>query len=101
MGSSVEQDLRSGSDNTCVPATGTWGGKSFTGNTLGDTPFETCYQNEYTKEECWSKSYYNAYVWEVCKPQGGDWQWLNSGAATSTCGSPCQQFTYYDDDAND
>ena len=57
-------DLRSASDNTCVPATGTWGGKSFNGN--GDTPFETCYKNKYnTEEECWSKSYYDG-DWLEC-----------------------------------
>merc|ERR1712085_66590 len=28
-------------DNTCIPATGSWGGKSFQS---GETPFETCYK---------------------------------------------------------
>jgi len=99
--SSVEQDLRSASDNTCVPASGTWGGKSFRGGNASHTPFETCFQNEYTKEECWSKSYYHTgihHVWYKCFPTGEGWHFLNSGAATSTCGSPCQQFGSTDDD---
>ena len=43
-------DLRS--DNTCIPATGAWSGKSFNPKPQGDTLFETCFQNVYTKEEC-------------------------------------------------
>jgi len=83
-------DLRSsGCDNTCIPATGTWGGKSIQS---GDSPFETCYQNEHTKEECWSKSWYLFCIWSECYPPNENWHYINSGAATSTCGSPCQQF---------
>ena len=92
-------DLRSDSDGKCNPASGTWGGKSF--QRAGDTPYETCFQNEYTKEECWSKSYFDGGDiggWQECFPTGGDWHFLNSGAATSTCGSPCQQFCPTDDD---
>ena len=100
-------DLRSGSDNTCIPATGTWGGKSFQS---GETPFETCYKNKCTEEECWSKSYYAVASpqigeWKECKPRmDKGWSYLNSGAATSTCGSACQQFEkylMYDDDDDD
>jgi len=82
-------DLRSGCDSTCIPATGTWGGKSIQS---GDSPFETCYQNEHTKEECWSKSWYLFCIWSECYPPNENWHYINSGAATSTCGSPCQQF---------
>jgi len=82
-------DLRSGCDSTCIPATGTWGGKSIQS---GDSPFETCYQNENTKEECWSKSWYLFCIWSECYPSPVEWNYINSGAATATCGSPCQQF---------
>merc|ERR1712238_93671 len=60
-------DLRSGwsGDETCIPATGTWGGKSIQS---GDSPFETCYQNKNTGEECWSKSNFNGYIWLQCYP---------------------------------
>ena len=86
-------DLRN--DALCIPATGTWGGKSFQS---GDTHFETCYYNKLTGQECWSKSYFTCTTWEECLPaQEKGWVWLNSGAATSTCGSPCQQLTYSDD----
>jgi len=91
----------SDSDNddttTCVPTIGTWGGKSFNG--AGPTSFETCYTNGLTGAECWSKSYLTVFDdinrWQECQPQGytGDdqgWEFLNSGAATSTCGSPCE-----------
>jgi len=93
-------DLGSVSDlGTCVPSSGAWGGKSFNGN--GSTPFETCYKNGLTGAECWSKSYLIDIgactdPWRECQPQGytGDdqgWNFLNSGAATSTCGSPCEK----------
>jgi len=84
-------------DTTCVPTSGTWGGKSFNGD--GPTSFETCYKYGPTGEECWSKSYNSSFdenqLWKECRPQGytGDdqgWNFLNSGAATSTCGSPCE-----------
>ena len=93
-------DLRSGSDNTCIPATGTWGGKSFRGK--GESPYETCYTNG-QGSECWSKSYYSLDEfddgkWEECVPEGKGLHFLNSGAATSTCGGPCQQFDPTDDD---
>ena len=44
-------------------------------------------------------------MWGECWPRG-QWIFLNSGAATSTCGSPCQIFEYvddydFDDDANE
>jgi len=87
----------SGNDNKCVPSSGTWGGKSFnTGN--GPTPFETCYKYGPTGEECWSNSFFrgDGFNYYQCKPKGytGDnqgWNFLNSGAATSTtCGSPCK-----------
>merc|ERR1712238_632684 len=83
-------DLRSGwsGDNTCIPATGTRVGKSFQ---EGDTPFETCYKNEHTEEECWSKSYFNGCFWTECLPKDKGWHFLNSGAASSTCGFPCQR----------
>merc|ERR1712238_66065 len=75
-------DLRSGwsGDNTCIPATGTRVGKSFQ---EGDTPFETCYKNEHTEEECWSKSYFNGCFWTECLPKDKGWHFLNSGAASS------------------
>ena len=38
-------------DNTCIPATGSWGGKSFI---RGDTPFETCFKDKCQEKECWS-----------------------------------------------
>jgi len=83
-------------DTTCVPSSGTWGGKSFSGD--GPTSFETCYKFGPTGEECWSKSFFTNFdvnPWLECQPQGytGDdqgWNFLNSGAATSTCGSPCE-----------
>jgi len=85
----------SGNNKTCVPTSGTWGGKSFSGN--GPTSFETCYKYVPTGEECWSKSFFfdDGNTWLECQPQGytGDdqgWKFLNSGAATSTCGSPCE-----------
>mmetsp|Transcript_26853 Transcript_26853/g.30007 ORF Transcript_26853/g.30007 Transcript_26853/m.30007 type:complete len:361 (+) Transcript_26853:63-1145(+) len=74
-------------DNTCVPATGSWGGKSFQS---ADIPFETCYKDKCQEKECWSKSKYSDKnnMWMECWPRGA-WTFLNSGAATSTCGSPC------------
>jgi len=95
---SSDNDGCSGRDNTCIPATGTWGGKSFR---KGGTPFETCYKNESTGQECWSKSYYNCQHWVECFPVGKGWTFLNSGAATPTCGSPCQQITMCGDDDQD
>jgi len=99
--STIDVDLGSVSDsdndNTCAPTSGTWGGKSF--NEAGPTAFETCYKNGLTGAECWSKSYNSSsddnQLWKECQPQGytGDdqgWNFLNSGAATSTCGSPCE-----------
>jgi len=95
--SSVDLGSVFGNDNTCVPSSGTWGGKSF--NKSGPTSFETCYKFGPTGEECWSKSYFNdcddVTPWKECQPQGytGDdqgWNFLNSGSATSTCGSPCE-----------
>jgi len=84
-------DLRP--DGICVPATSTWSGTSY--NPLaGNTPFETCFKDKHTGAECWSKSYSVKYAvwvhWSECKPNGDGWDFLNSGAATSTCGSPCQ-----------
>jgi len=85
----------SGNNKTCVPTSGTWGGKSFSGN--GPTSFETCYKYVPTGEECWSKSFFfdKGNTWLECQPQGytgndKGWEFLNSGAATSTCGSPCE-----------
>jgi len=101
--STIDVDLGSvsdsGNDKICVPTSGKWGGKSFNG--AGPTSFETCYKNGLTGAECWSKSYINdcdgnnGNPWKECRPQGytGDdqgWDFLNSGAATSTCGSPCE-----------
>jgi len=91
----IDVDLGSVSDS-CVPTSGAWGGKSFSG--AGPTSFETCYKFGPTGEECWSKSYFNdcdVNPWLECQPQGytGDdqgWNFLNSGAATSSCGSPCE-----------
>jgi len=88
-------------DGTCVPSSGTWSGKSFNGD--GSSPFETCYKYAPTGEECWSKSYFdNPYLdvdaWHECQPTpyNGEtddvWNFLNSGAASNTCGSPCQDF---------
>jgi len=107
--STVDVDLGSvsdsGNDKICVPTSGTWGGKSFNG--AGPTSFETCYKNGLTGAECWSKSYLtncdDVAPWKECRPQGytGDdqgWDFLNSGAATSTCGSPCE---IVDDDEGD
>jgi len=102
-GNDADVDLGSVSDSDndkiCVPTSGKWGGKSFNG--AGPTSFETCYKNGLTGAECWSKSYFNdcdgnnGNRWNECRPQGytGDdqgWDFLNSGAATSTCGSPCE-----------
>jgi len=98
-GSLSSVDLRSGVGNvcTCSPASGTWGGKSF--NNIGTTSFETCYKYGPTGEECWSNSHFWWLVprWYECKPQGytgndKGWYWINSGAASKTCGSPCQLF---------
>jgi len=102
-GSLSSVDLRSGSNNgmdTCVPATGTWNGKSF--DDYGPTSFETCYKDSRTGKECWSNSYlsnYDVNPWLECRPQGytwnsndEGWHFLNSGAASTTCGSPCQKF---------
>mmetsp|Transcript_47461 Transcript_47461/g.53084 ORF Transcript_47461/g.53084 Transcript_47461/m.53084 type:complete len:195 (-) Transcript_47461:80-664(-) len=95
-------DLRSGSmgDGKCVPASGKWGGKSFSGH--GSTPFETCYKYAPTGDECWSKSFYIGPAgWYECPPngytriEGQGWNFLNSGAATPGCGSPCQQYDDY------
>jgi len=93
-------DLRSGSGEVdpCVPARGTWNGKSFNGH--GATSFETCYKDGRKGEECWSRStFVNVWYrdWLECKPQGytgndKGWYFLNSGAASKTCGSPCQLF---------
>ena len=89
------------SDNTCIPATGLWGSKSFQS---GETPFETCYKDKCTEEECWSKSYYLDGAWTMCEPRE-DWSFLNLGAVISTCGSACECFEQsfnddygYDDD---
>jgi len=104
-GSLSSVDLRSGSGDefTCSPQSGTWGGKSFNGD--GPTSFETCYKYGPTGEECWSRSYFEQFFfwpatgqpWYECKPQGytgndKGWYFLNSGAASKTCGSPCQLF---------
>jgi len=87
-------------DGTCVPSSGTWSGKSFNG--YGSSPFETCYKYAPTGEECWSKSRTLGKVtWRECQPAPGDcnqeseavWKFLNSGAASNTCGSPCQDFS--------
>jgi len=98
--STIDVDLGSvsdsGNDKICVPTSGKWGGKSFNG--AGPTSFETCYKNGLTGAECWSKSYnsnFDENPWKECQPEGytGDdqgWDFLNSGAATSTCGSPCE-----------
>jgi len=96
--SSSSVDLRG--DCTCIPATGAWGGKSFQS---GESPYETCYTYGSTGKECWSKSYYFSDTlggggWKECIPSGNGWKFLNSGAATSTCGGPCQQFDPTDDD---
>jgi len=96
--SSSSVDLRG--DCTCIPATGTWDGKSFQS---GESPYETCYTYGSTGKECWSKSYYSSDplgggAWKQCIPSGNGWKFLNSGAATSTCGGPCQQFDPTDDD---
>mmetsp|Transcript_20363 Transcript_20363/g.22882 ORF Transcript_20363/g.22882 Transcript_20363/m.22882 type:complete len:140 (+) Transcript_20363:2-421(+) len=51
-----------------------------------------------------NQSYYDVDCdsWQECHPQGTkQWHFLNSGAATSTCGSPCQQFEPTDDDWQD
>jgi len=95
-------DDNSGSmgDGKCVPASGKWGGKSFSGH--GSTPFETCYKYAPTGDECWSKSFYIGPAgWYECPPngytriEGQGWNFLNSGAATPGCGSPCQQYDDY------
>jgi len=98
--SSVDLSSCYGEDCTCSPQSGTWGGKSFNGD--GPTSFETCYKYGPTGEECWSKSFFDdeGNTWFECQPQGytGDdqgWKFLNSGAATSTCGSPCEIFDYF------
>jgi len=109
--STVDLGSVSDSDNddtttTCVPTSGTWGGKSFSGG--GPTSFETCYKNALTGAECWSKSYnsnFDENPWKECQPEGytgndRGWEFLNSGAATSTCGSPCEMVMEdVDDDA--
>jgi len=105
-------DVRTGfgCDDTCSPASGTWNGspasgtwngKSFNGH--GGTSFETCYKDGRTGAECWSRSYFVTSFFNIgepffeCKPQGytgndNGWYFLNSGAASKTCGSPCQLF---------
>jgi len=101
--SSVDLSSCYGEDCTCSPQSGTWGGKSFNGD--GPTSFETCYKYGPTGEECWSRSYFEEFFfwpatgqpWYECKPQGytgndKGWYFLNSGAASKTCGSPCQLF---------
>jgi len=97
----------SGNDKTCVPTSGAWGGKSFNGD--GPTSFETCYKYGPTGEECWSKSYltnFDVNPWLECQPQGytgndQGWNFLNSGAASSTCGSPCEIVVAESDDDDD
>jgi len=102
----IDGSLSSVNENImCYTESGTWNGKSFNGQ--GSTPFETCYRDFRTGSECWSLSYLKSivrdgdqstYLWAECRPQGytgidGDgWYFLNSGAASKTCGSNCQLY---------
>jgi len=82
----------------CVPATGTWSGTSFNSGD-GTTPFQTCFKYP-TGEECWTNSF-KPFVnagWHICWPQGQSWKFLNSGAASSGCGSPCLKFLDMNDE---
>ena len=51
---SVDLHIGWSEDNICIPAIDLLDGKSFQS---GESPFGTCYQNKYTEEKCWSKSY--------------------------------------------
>jgi len=82
----------------CVQATGTWSGTSFNSDE-GPTPFQTCFKYP-TGEECWTNSF-KPFVnagWHICWPQGQSWKFLNSGAASSGCGSPCLKFLDMNDE---
>lgn len=85
----------------CVQATGTWSGTSFNSDE-GPTPFQTCFKYP-TGEECWTNSF-KPFVnagWHICWPQGQSWKFLNSGAASSGCGSPCLKFLDMNDEDDD
>jgi len=85
----------------CVQATGTWSGTSFNSD-QGPTPFQTCFKYP-TGEECWTNSFKPDVNkgWHICWPQGQSWKFLNSGAASPGCGSPCLQFLDMNDEDDD
>ena len=109
-------------DDNCVPATGPWPAGAVSlgnnGNEKGHTgPFVTCFTfagND--AAQCWSHSYYDDGDWNACTPQGygaAGWQiddphdddQLNDDKALvrhnhplESCGTPCTEFTYNDDD---
>jgi len=83
--------------SVCVPATGTWSGKSFYNTQGGATQFDTCFKNG-TGDECWSSSHLIGGYWYECVPNGHGWNSLNSGAASAGCGSPCLKFEQLEGD---
>ena len=100
LSSSVDPHSDWAGDNVCIPATGPWGGRSIRGSA---SPFETCYRNYFIEEECWSKSYFSTRdEWCECLPTPyKDWDFLNPGSASTTCGSACQNVVTYTSAASD
>jgi len=96
LSSSVDLKYGSGFDK-CVPASGSFDrSKEKENSDNPQNPFQSCYREYYTGENCWSKSYYYDGLWlsgwYECQPNGDGWYYIRGDEVqpVGTCGKPCQ-----------